>query len=40
MSAPNLKDPPLWPWIVLLIGFGALGGGALFALSRLASALH
>ena len=40
MSAPQLDDPPLWPWIVLIIGFGALGMGTLFALSRLAFALH
>jgi hypothetical protein len=34
MSAPQLEDPPLWPWIVLIIGFGAMGAGTVFLLSR------
>ncbi|WP_256464255.1 hypothetical protein [Bradyrhizobium sp. 44] len=33
MSAPQVQDPPLWPWIVLIIGFGALGIGAIFVVS-------
>ena len=41
MSAPHhLEDPPFWPWIVLIIGFGALGIGTVFVLSRLLLVLN
>jgi hypothetical protein len=35
MPAPHLENPRHWPWVVLIIGFGALGVGAIFLVSWL-----